>query len=190
MTEPARHYHNLHHLDVLWARHLRFRDCLADQPCRTFEPLIALAIAYHDAVFVADRPDNEERSADLWLEVSTTATDLVLDERLWVADTIRATADHLGSAKMIDLDTPDGYARQWVLDLDLSPLGEAPDIFDRNMEMLAAEAMHKTELQRRADLLATLRHFASARPLFRSQPIASVLAEPARRNFERHLSPD
>ena len=189
MTEPSRYYHDIHHLDLLWERHLRYRDHCVDEPRQSLEPLIALAIAYHDAVFVAGDPDNEPRSAALWLEVSATATDLTLDERLWVAGTIRATADHIGAAKMLDINAADGFARQWVLDLDLTPLGEAPDTFDRNMALLEAEAMigSSTATQRGSGLQAALRHFASARPLYRTQPLASAFAGLAQRNFSRHL---
>ncbi len=187
MTAPLRHYHTVHHLELLWSRHRQYRPCLADRRLDEFEWLIALAIAYHDAVFVAGDPNNEMLSADLWLQVSATATDLSCEERCWVADTIRATADHLGSAKRLDMSEPGGFARQWVLDLDLTPLGEAPDEFDRNMELLKAEAPHKTMSEHDAGLQAALRYFASARPLYRSQPLASAFADSARRNFERNL---
>ena len=183
MTAPSRHYHTLHHLDLLWARHLQYRG---ETPASVEQgsSLIAFAIAYHDSVFVADASDNEARSAELWLDVSSTATNLNVTERVWVADTIRATADHLGSAGTIDLSGADGYARQWVLDLDLTPLGELPDLFDRNMDLLSAES---TKPHQQADLLDGLRHFASAHPLFRCHPIAHAFEAAARRNFARHL---
>ena len=187
MTEPSRHYPTLDHLDLLWGRHLQFRDPGVDASHPGLDALIALSIAYHDSVYVAGRADNEARSADLWLEVSATATNLALDERLWVADTIRATGDHLGSAVALDSAKAEDYARQWVLDLDLTPLGEAPEIFDRNMELLEAESEPLPEQQRKDNVHAGLRHFASARPLYRSKPIAAAFADAAQRNFERHL---
>ena len=154
---------------------------------RRLDALIALSIAFHDAVYAANASDNERRSAELWLDISATATTLDPDARLWVADTIRATADHVGSARHIDTTGPLGYARQWVLDLDLTPLGETADVFDGNMTLLAREAVHRTTAQHRDDLQKALRHFASARPLYRCRPIERAFAAPARRNFERHL---
>ena len=187
MTQPSRFYHDLRHLEVMWARHLR-HGVQASFERDGLSLLIAAAIAYHDAVYVAGARANEERSADLWLEVSATATNLGLRERLWVAETIRATSDHLGAARTIDMAVEGGYARQWVLDLDLSPLGEERDLFDRNMDLLRAEAEYHSVAGGGADLLPALRHFASAQPLYRCQPIASAYAEAAQRNFRRHLS--
>ena len=105
-----------------------------------------------------------------------------------MADTIRATADHLGAARAIDGGTRGGYARQWVLDLDLTPLGEEPEVFDRNMEMLRAESGEAPGCPDQDALIRGLRHFASARPLYRCAPIASAFAQAAQRNFRRHLA--
>ncbi len=186
MGEPSRHYHTLHHLDLLWTRHRRHRSS-ARRPDQRFDTPIALAIAYHDAIYVGGASDNEIRSAALWLEVGATVEGLGEDERLWVADTIRATADHVGAAASLDLTEPGRYARQWVLDLDLTPLGETPEIFDGNMALLAAEMPHLDDGQRRAALLAGLRHFARARPLYRCAAIATVFEEAAQENLRRHV---
>ena len=186
MSQPSRFYHNLHHLEVLWHRHLRYRGQIGPGS-DVSNVLVATAVAYHDAVYVAGARDNEERSAELWLDVSATATDLTLPERLWVAETIRATADHLGAARATDLGVAGGYARQWVLDLDLTPLGEEPDIFDGNMGLLRAEAAHDPMRPDRDPLIPALRHFASAQPLYRCAPIASAFEAAARGNFRRHL---
>ena len=186
MAEPSRFYHTAHHLDLLWSRHRRFSGA-ADFPGRSPEALIALAIAFHDSVFVGGALDNEERSAILWLEVSATATTLSEADRLWVADTVRATGDHLVAAAYVELADSRDYARQWVLDLDLTPLGEDPDVFDANMVLLNAEVPHVAPPERQANLWAAIRHFASARPLYRCRPIADAFQCAAKRNFERHL---
>ena len=149
--------------------------------------MIALAIAYHDAVYVGGAKDNEVKSAALWLEVSGTVRGLDGDERLWVADTIRATADHVRAAASLDLADAASYARQWVLDLDLTPLGEAPGTFDDNMALLAAEMPHLDGQRRHAALLAGLRHFATARPLYRCAAVATAFEEAAGGNMRRHL---
>ena len=185
MGEPSRHYHTLHHLDLLWTRHRRHRSAAAGPDAR-FDGRIALAIAYHDAVYVGGAHDNEDRSAALWLEVAG-AAGLDADDQLWVADTIRATADHVGAAAGLDRADAGLHARQWVLDLDLTPLGEAPDTFDANMALLAAEMPHLASSQRRAALLAGLRHFSTARPLYKCAAIATAFEAAARENLRRHL---
>ena len=186
MTEPSRHYHTLHHLGVLWDRHLRHQPSLG-RPGRQLDTLIAPAIAYHDAVYVGGAKDNEIRSAALWLEVSAATEGIGEDERLWVADTIRATADHVRGAARLDPADPGHHARLWMLDLDLTPLGEAPAVFDANMVLLAAEMPHLDDGQRRAALLDGLRHFATARPLYRCAAIAEAFGRTARNNLRRHL---
>lgn len=187
MAEPSRHYHTLAHLELLWQRHLRLKKQIEAGP-HGADLLIAYAIAYHDSIFVAGASDNEDRSAGLWLEVSATATNLPMADRLWIADTIRATADHIEAARLIDIASEDGYARQWVLDLDLTPLGESPEVFDDNMDLLLAETAHGTSQQTKDGLLSALRHFASAQPLYRCPPIAAAFERAARSNFCRHLT--
>ncbi len=186
MMEPWRHYHTLDHLALLWGRH-HGRQLSAGRPEPRFDTLIASAIAYHDAVYVGGARDNEVKSAALWLEVSGTVQGLDGDGRLWVADTIRATADHVRAAASLDLADADLYARQWVLDLDLTPLGEAPETFDDNMASLAAEMPHLGGERRHAALLAGLRHFATARPLYRCAAVATAFEKAADRNLRRHL---
>lgn len=185
MKDPRRHYHGLAHLDLMWARHLRY---VAGSGLRDADGLpIALAIAFHDAVYESGRSDNEARSAALWLAVSADGAVCGEAERLWVADTILATADHLAAS--LDPSVPEHRARQWLLDLDLTPLGEAPDVFDANMADLAAEMPDGSPRQRRERLLAVLRGFAAARPLYRSPILGAAFETPAGDNILRHLRP-
>ncbi len=187
MREPWRHYHTLNHLALLWDRHQHHRS-LIKAPETRFDTLIGLAIAFHDAVYIGGARDNETRSAALWLDVSATAEGLDEDDRLWVADTIRATADHVHASATLNLADASDYARQWMLDLDLTSLGEAPEVFDGNMALLAAEMPHLTDERRQAVLLAGLRHFATARPLYGCAALAAVFDANAQNNFRRHLN--
>lgn len=187
MREPERHYHTMQHLQLLWSRHLMYgAEFSVSDECNH---LIAYAIAYHDAVYVAGAKDNEMRSAELWLEVADNISGLDAADRAWVAETIRATADHLGSA-VTGANDRRAAARQWVLDLDLTPLGEAPEVFDANMTLLAAEMRLETAAAQRADLYAAIERFSAARPLYRSAPIAAAFEKPAQDNFRRHLRHD
>ena len=186
MAEPWRRYHTRHHLALLWERHQchSLRDGSLE---RQFDTLIASAIAFHDAVYVGGARDNESRSAALWLDVSATAEGLSEDDRLWVADTICATADHVHAAATLDLTDARSYARRWMLDLDLTSLGEAPEVFDHNMTLLAAELPHLDGAQQHAVLLSGLRHFATARPLYACAALADTFGESAQNNLRRHL---
>lgn len=185
MTAPGRHYHGLRHLEALWDRHCRYAPSSGLR--RNDHVLVNLAIIYHDAVYESGARDNEMRSAALWLSVSADGAICSDDDRSWVADTIVATADHFAAAAALHLDRPDHLARQWMLDLDLSPLADAPDVFDANMANLAAEMPTGTPAQRRASLLDALRRFAAARHLFRCPPLREAFEQAARSNIARHL---
>jgi len=181
MGMPWRHYHGLEHLAVLWTRHRRYgkgTPFVAPIPNR----LIACAIAFHDAVYDATRGDNEHRSALLWqrhapADLPTVAVD-------WVSDTIEATADHLavhGAA------TQDARLRLWMLDLDLTPLGDAAGSFDRSTRRLRAEYRHMTEAAWESGRLAFLRKLQAVPALYRSAPLAAAFEGQARRNIAREL---
>ena len=188
MGGPDRFYHGAGHLALLWRRHQHYAAA-AGLKRPDIDRLVASAILYHDAVYVSGRGDNEERSAELWLEASTlSASDY---ERTWVADTIRATKDHLAYA--VDVaDVGDELpiewrARFWVLDLDLSPLGELPAIFDANVELLRAESTSSHARFERSRLSFLEQLDASPR-IYRSPVLAAIFEEKARANVRRHLA--
>lgn len=118
MGMPHRHYHGLGHIAVLWTRHRRYgtgTPFLAPAANR----LVACAIAFHDAVYDGTRRDNEHRSALLWQRYAP--HDLSRVDVGWVSDTIEATANHL---VVHDAATQAARLRLWLLDLDLTPLGD------------------------------------------------------------------
>ena len=137
-----RQYHGPSHLVDLWTCHrLHAADAGLDTP--RAHRRIACVIAFHDAVYDSQRRDNEERSAKLWLEVATRCQ-LDPDEAIWVAETIRATSNHLGY-RAGDADDPDERLRIWFLDLDLTPLAETPVRFRRNSRRIRRESCHLTD---------------------------------------------
>ena len=195
MESEDRHYHGVGHLALLWRRHCRYgaAEGLRDSHVET---LIACAITYHDSVYQTGAQDNEERSAEAWLRASAGGT-LSEPDRLWVADTIRATADHLAypapaatredaerqwrSAPLLE------RARLWVLDLDLTPLGELAADFDRNTELLRLEAPHLTQAQFEAGTRGFLKKISDAPQVYRSPTLAARFEAQARANFAREL---
>ncbi len=186
MASDERHYHGVNHLALLWRRH-RLYAAAEGLDAPDVETLIACAIAYHDAVYARGRRDNEERSAELWLAASAGGP-LSESDRLWVADTIRATADHLAYAD----PAPDAplreRARVWVLDLDLTPLGEIDADFDRNTELLRLEVPHLSEAQYDAGRLGFLRKISAAPRVYRTPALATKFEAQARANFARQLA--
>jgi predicted metal-dependent HD superfamily phosphohydrolase len=181
MGAPRRHYHGLSHLATLWTRHCRFgggTSFVAPSSSR----LIACAIAFHDTVYDTMRRDNEHRSAVLWRRYAP--ADLSAVEVEWVGTTIEATADHLGCQ---DASTQRARLRLWMLDLDLTPLGEPAEMFARNTRRLRTEFRHMPEADWQHRRQAFLRNLQAAPALFRSGPLAAAFEQQARRNIAREL---
>lgn len=187
MSRPDRLYHGVGHLETLWRRHRLYsgRVGLADPVTDT---LVACAIAYHDSVYDFSGSDNEGRSAENWLRASAGSSVSEAD-RQWVAATIRATKDHLGYAPRRKAANARGKlrerAREWVLDLDLTPLGEPPDIYQHNTGLLRAEQKHLSDSEWDAGLMAFRKRFLAAPQIYRFPELAAIYDASARRNLAR-----
>jgi predicted metal-dependent HD superfamily phosphohydrolase len=186
MTKPDRRYHGVDHLRLLWRRHRLYAGVvgLADPAIDT---LVACAIAYHDSVYDHSRSDNEERSAEFWLAASAGAAVAEAD-RQWVAQTIRATKDHLAYTPQAAADAETRRrerARAWVIDLDLTPLGEPPGVFDDNTRLLRVESRHLSDAEWQASMRRFGRHFLAAPRIFRFPELAAIYEAAARRNLAR-----
>lgn len=133
LSEPGRHYHNLGHVAEMWWQHRK----MAQGALRTrrAERLIATAIVLHDAVYQADRSDNEAASADLWRRLAGQWRRLPRGVVRQVATAIEATAHH--SDQRVG-DACESWV-QWVLDLDLSPIGSSRHQVHANGSRLRAE---------------------------------------------------
>jgi predicted metal-dependent HD superfamily phosphohydrolase len=188
MAAPGRHYHGLRHLAVLWTRHLVLgRGSVLHEP--RLARMVAAAIAFHDAVLEPGRADNERASAALWREAA--AATVPAEEIAWVAGTIEATADHLASAEAILAEgapTPLARARLWMLDLDLTPLGEAPAAFARNTRLLRLECPGLDDDGWARRLRAFLARLHAAPRLYRTPAVGAAFEARAKANIERALS--
>ncbi|WP_207541128.1 hypothetical protein [Sabulicella rubraurantiaca] len=180
LLAPGRHYHGAEHVGLLWRRH---RLLSRGTPFRAprLERLIALAIAFHDAVYEPGRHDNEASSAALFRRRAR--GHLPRGEVRWVEGTILATADHLGTPPT-RRTAPQERARLWVLDLDLTPLGERPAVFARNTRALRCEQGTAWE----AGCASFLARAAAARPLYRTPRIEARFGVRARANLAHRLS--
>ena len=181
MGMPWRHYHGLDHLAALWTRHRRYgtgTPFLAPSANR----LIACAIAFHDAVYDASRRDNEHRSALLWQRYAP--ADLSPMAVVWVSETIEATANHLA---VHDAGSQAARLRLWLLDLDLSPLGDPAESFDRSTRQLREEYRHMPYAEWESGRLAFLRKLQATPALFRSARLAAAFERQARQNIAREL---
>jgi predicted metal-dependent HD superfamily phosphohydrolase len=182
MGAPWRRYHGRLHIGLLWFRHRRFaRGTPFGSPQAS--RLIACAIAFHDSVYDPKRRDNEHRSALLWRRCAPSG--MSPRDRGWVAAAIEATADHLAPRPAV---TQRDRLLLWLLDLDLTPLGEAPLLFARNSWDLRIEYRHLTDAEWRHRRRAFIRTLQAAPRLYRSRPLAIRFEAPARRNLARVLA--
>lgn len=170
---PGRHYHTRQHLSeclVLFAEVAH----LAKRPGE-----VAIALWFHDAVYVPRAPDNEARSAAWAAEalLGAGAAEAVIAR---VEALIMATADH---------DAHGDPDARLVIDIDLAILGAAPARFAEYEQQVRAEyAAVPLEVyrQKRAELLASF----LARPAIYGTPeLHARLEAQARANLQHALSP-
>ncbi len=145
--------------------------------------LIASAIAYHDAIYNPKAADNEAQSAALWREDAANALVRTTDMG-WVSDTIRATADHFG---YLENSCPHEAARIWMLDLDLTPLGEEAEDFARNTALLRLEYAHLSDFAWSSGRARFLEGLQSRPLLFRTPTLARRFEAAARANIAAAL---
>lgn len=122
---PARVYHSWSHVEevVRWIQQV---------PAWTQPREVMLAALFHDAVYVPGAKDNEERSAQLALEL---LKKFVPDaDAARVVGLVRLTARH-GTLKPADVDAEAAL----FLDCDMAILGAAPDVFDRYGDAIREE---------------------------------------------------
>lgn len=178
LAAPGRIYHGPAHVALLWRRHRALAVPALLRRAR-WRRLMACAIAFHDVVHAPGRRDNETASAALWHKV---APRLTRGDRAWVARAILATSDHLRARLP---GGPAGLALARLLDLDLSPLGERPSVFDANTRSLRAEAADLSDAAWASGLTAFLARMAAARRLFRARPLRARFEARARANLAR-----
>jgi predicted metal-dependent HD superfamily phosphohydrolase len=180
---PDRHYHGLEHLAALWRRHCALSPGTGmDAP--DLQPQVAAVIGWHDAIYVAGRSDNEAASAKLWQDAAA-GGGLRQEEIDWVATTIAATADHIGPRMGIQASSP---PVQWLLDLDLSPLGEDPTEFARKTAKLACEYAPADAQNWTKWRLEFFRRLTACPKIFLSPVISAAYEIQARCNVEQELA--
>ncbi|MER6130577.1 hypothetical protein [Streptomyces sp. NPDC001815] len=113
-SEPQRRYHTLDHLTAV-LDHVDVLEKAADDP-----DLVRLAAWFHDAVYLPDRSENEERSARL-AERALPEAGLSATATTEVARLVRLTVTHAPAA-----DDPNG---QVLCDADLAVLASSADAY-------------------------------------------------------------
>jgi predicted metal-dependent HD superfamily phosphohydrolase len=172
-TPPRAYHHFGHVLEVLghFERVPRWQD----------RDAVALAILFHDAIYVAGRSDNELRSAELAARSLAATAHAHLVPR--VQTLIRLTARH-GSLAPADVDLDAAL----FLDCDMAILGEPPDRYDAYERAIAEEYAALEPAVYRAGRKRFLEKLLASPTLYLSQHFRSEREAQARTNLRRALA--
>lgn len=175
--DDSRHYHGIGHIEALLTLAEDYRPLLSDPEA------VEAAIWFHDAIYDSQAKDNEEKSADLaGRRLSGKLEASRLDR---IVAMIRATAKHelprLADAAALR-DT------ELFLDMDMSILGAAPDIFDKYEAAVRKEYAWVPESAWTAGRSAVLRSFLDRASIFLSEEFQGRFEAQARENIRRSLS--
>jgi predicted metal-dependent HD superfamily phosphohydrolase len=169
---PDRHYHNLDHLRHCFYQLRRLRALLDDVRA------VEAAIWFHDVVYDPTRDDNEERSAAFAAKrlaemgrseaFITTVRQLILDTRHRERPT-----------------TSDG---RYLVDIDLSILGQPARIYDLYDQNIRLEYAHVPEDAYRAGRAKVLNAFLSRPNIFATDAFRERYEVRARENLGRSIA--
>jgi len=168
-TAPGRHYHNLQHIE----------DCLGalagvDNLTAAEREILTEAIWWHDVVYDATRPDNEELSARL------AEQHLRSDLGEEVGRLIRLTKTHQVE--------PDDRLGAILISIDLSILGAEPARYDAYAAAIRKEFVHVPDGDYRAGRAKVLSLFAARPFIFPDTGFAARYDRQARENLARELA--
>lgn len=166
-ADPARHYHNWHHI----------ADCLLrfDEYARlSIDPIaVEFAIWFHDVVYDTHTSENEERSAII---AAKFLSDTSHGAR--VADLIRATRHH---------DLPGTPDEALLCDIDLSILGRPPVIYDAYARAIRQEYAWVPLVDFVKGRTRVLESFLSRPSVFVLEEMEEIYGKHARLNLLREI---
>ncbi|MEV5338405.1 hypothetical protein AB0K93_07950 [Streptomyces sp. NPDC052676] len=170
--EPQRRYHTLAHLTAV-LDHVDTLEEYADDP-----DLVRLAAWFHDAVYLPDRSENEERSARL-AERALAEAGLAADRTAEVARLVRLTAGHVPAD-----DDRNGHV---LCDADLAILASPPSAYAAYTAAVREEYGFIPSDAFRAGRAAILRDLLALPRLFRTPYGAERWEATARYNLTAEL---
>lgn len=171
-AEPHRSYHTLTHIDHCLTELEQARQ-LAQNP-----DAVEMALWYHDTVYNTRAGDNEQKSAELALEVTKNAA-LSDDFGRQVVNLILSTKH---------AEAPSDPDVQLLVDIDLSVLGQPEDKFDEYERQVRKEyewVPDEMFAEKRSDILSG---FLKRPAIYSTQLFRDKYEAQARRNIARSLA--
>jgi predicted metal-dependent HD superfamily phosphohydrolase len=167
---PLRFFHNLDHI----------RDCIRQvdevAPLLVDRDAAELALWFHDAVYEPGAANNEQRSAELFLDLAVGAPPSLCRR---VCAMILATRH---------TSLPPGNDRRFVMDIDLAGFGAPWEEFVRRGADLRAEYAGQTDAQYFAGQALFLQRLARRRHFFGTAYFRDRYEATARENLRRLLA--
>ncbi len=176
-AEPPRAYHSFAHVGEVLARY-------AEVPRWDAPVEVALAVLFHDAVYVAGRTDNETKSAALaraWIPAHLPALGADVGR---VVALVLLTAAH---GKLAPGDPRVDHDAALFLDCDMAILGADPERFDAYERAIAAEYATLPRLVYAAGRRRFLGRLLASPAIYLSPFFRDRLEANARANLRRAL---
>lgn len=129
-SAPDRRYHGLSHIRHCLAELDAVRDVCPELPA------IESAIWFHDVLYEPPRPDNEERSAHVAIEA--------LPAMGLAPSVVQRVRDLIIDTK--HLQKPATLAGQFMVDIDLSGMGQSQERFDEDGRNIRIEYGHVDDI--------------------------------------------
>ena len=170
-TGDGRHYHTPAHLDHCLSRFDMCRELMR----RPDE--VEVALWYHDAIYEPSSPDNERRSAELF--VARVGAACAEETVARVHDLIMATTHR---EPPHDLDT------RLMVDIDLSGFGLPWEAFSRDSQAVRAEFAHVSDEEFYGSQIGFLRSLVERERFYASDFFHDRYERQARSNVERTLA--
>ncbi|MDH3761546.1 MAG: hypothetical protein OEU50_11240 [Gammaproteobacteria bacterium] len=169
--EPQRHYHTLAHIEQCL---VMFDQCksLASDP-----DALELAVWFHDVIFEPGRPDNEKRSAELYLALSQG----VHDERT------RGLIDRLIMATLHDGSSLQDHDAVYMVDIDLSSFGLSWEEFLQDSKNLRLESADLSDAEYYRKKTSFQNCLLAKERFYLSDFFAERLENQARSNLARYF---
>ena len=167
----SRHYHSLTHLEACLRELEEARSVIAEPA------MVELALWFHDAIYRTYRRDNEERSAE-WAEAALCKLGATPETGARISTYILATKHGQPSSS--------GDAA-YVVDIDLSILGEAPAVYDEFEQQVRREYWWVGRKRFARARLAVLDSFLARSSIYSTPLFKDRYEDSARDNLARAI---
>lgn len=167
----SRHYHSVTHLEAC-LRELEAARAEVIEPA-----MVELALWFHDAIYRTYRRDNEERSAE-WAEATLCKLGATPETGARIASYVIGTK-HGQQALSGDA--------AYVVDIDLSILGEAPDTYDQFEQQVRREYWWVGRKRFARTRIGVLSSFLARSSIFSTKAFQERYERRARANLTRGI---